>query len=80
MGGDIKESTLSSVPKAAHADSATTASKADTTTTASKADTATTATKANTAISWEGETELLAFNYLGARCLVAGDIHLWNLG
>jgi hypothetical protein len=31
------------------------------------------------AISWEGESELLAFNYLGARCLIAGDIHLWNL-
>ena len=215
-GGDIKESTLSSVPQAAHADSATTASKADSATTAGKADTATKATKANTAanadalqghgagdfvsssaykrvvlkmqdgdereivrhgpislyarcatvagndtlrifaktdvdgaimragwgdtldgttagdflntttsetdrewdnyadrsvvnddststptnvtkivqhyddshliaptgeaISWEGETELLAFNYLVARCLVAGDIHLWNLG
>jgi hypothetical protein len=32
------------------------------------------------AISWEGESELFAFNYLGARCLVAGDVHLYNLG
>ena len=32
------------------------------------------------AISWEGEAELLAFNYLGARCLIAGTVHLYNLG
>jgi hypothetical protein len=32
------------------------------------------------AISWESEAQLLAFNYLGARCLIAGDVHLWNLG
>jgi hypothetical protein len=32
------------------------------------------------AISWEGEAELLAFNYLGARCLVAGTVHLYRLG
>ena len=31
------------------------------------------------AISWESEAELLAFNYLGARCLIAGDVHLFNL-
>jgi hypothetical protein len=30
-------------------------------------------------ISWEGESELLAFNYLGARCIIAGDVHLTNL-
>jgi hypothetical protein len=31
------------------------------------------------AISWESESELLAFNYLGARCLVAGDVHIYKL-
>ena len=30
-------------------------------------------------ISWEGEAELLAFNYLGARCLIAGQAHLYSL-
>ena len=32
------------------------------------------------AISWESEAELLAFNYLGARCLIAGSVHLYRLG
>jgi hypothetical protein len=32
------------------------------------------------AISWESEAELLAFNYLGARCLIAGTVHLYKLG
>jgi hypothetical protein len=31
------------------------------------------------AISWEGEAELIAFNYLGARCLIAGTVHLYAL-
>jgi hypothetical protein len=31
------------------------------------------------AISWEGEAELIAFNYLGARCLIAGTVHLYTL-
>jgi hypothetical protein len=31
------------------------------------------------AISWESEAELLAFNYLGARCLIAGTVHLSSL-
>jgi hypothetical protein len=31
------------------------------------------------AISWESEAELLAFNYLGARCLIAGQVHLYSL-
>jgi hypothetical protein len=31
------------------------------------------------AIGWESEAELLAFNYLGARCLIAGTVHLYNL-
>jgi hypothetical protein len=30
-------------------------------------------------ISWESEAELLAFNYLGARCLIAGQVHLYSL-
>jgi hypothetical protein len=30
-------------------------------------------------ISWESEAELLAFNYLGARCLVVGNVHLYTL-
>jgi hypothetical protein len=32
------------------------------------------------AISWESEAELLAFNYLEARCLIAGTVHLYQLG
>jgi hypothetical protein len=32
------------------------------------------------AISWESEAELIAFNYLGARCLIAGTVHLYRLG
>jgi hypothetical protein len=31
------------------------------------------------AISWESEAELLAFNYLGARCLIAGTVHRYQL-
>lgn len=31
------------------------------------------------AIAWESEAELLAFNYLGARCLIAGNVHLYRL-
>jgi hypothetical protein len=31
------------------------------------------------AISWESEAELIAFNYLGARCLIAGTVHLYTL-
>jgi hypothetical protein len=31
------------------------------------------------AISWESEAELIAFNYLGARCLIAGTVHLYSL-
>jgi hypothetical protein len=31
------------------------------------------------AISWESEAELIAFNYLGARCLIAGAVHLYTL-
>jgi hypothetical protein len=30
-------------------------------------------------ISWEGEAELLAFNYLGARCLIVGTVHLYKV-
>jgi hypothetical protein len=32
------------------------------------------------AIAWESEAELLLFNYLGARCLIAGTVHLYRLG
>jgi hypothetical protein len=30
-------------------------------------------------ISWESEAEVLAFNYLGARCLIAGNVHLYKV-
>jgi hypothetical protein len=32
------------------------------------------------AISWEGEAETLALNFLGARCLISGDVHIYKLG
>jgi hypothetical protein len=31
------------------------------------------------AITWESESSLLAFNYLGARCIIAADVHLYRL-
>jgi hypothetical protein len=31
-------------------------------------------------ISWESEAALMAFNYLGARCLIAGNVHLYMMG
>ena len=31
------------------------------------------------AIAWESEAELLTFNYLGARCLIAGTVHRYQL-
>jgi hypothetical protein len=31
------------------------------------------------AISWESEAALFVFNYLGARCLVAGDVQVYSL-
>jgi hypothetical protein len=32
------------------------------------------------AISWESESSVLALNLAGARCLIAGDVHIYNLG
>ena len=30
-------------------------------------------------ISWPSESEILALNYLGARCLIAGTVRLYDL-